>query len=105
MGSERTGGLPVQEMREGCYFGNSFTLPSNGVMKIALRIVSIPAVSILLLTLYVFKWMIHTYYFARYGGEFLTYDKNDQASINKIYEKLKENEPGNSNPDKENQAT
>lgn len=72
--------------------------------KLVLRLLSLPAVALLLLILYIVKYIVHLIQFTRFGGEFLTYGKDEVATIDKIYQKLKEDEPRNSDPDKENKG-
>ena len=61
-------------------------------MKLAARILSFPfiiAMYAIVMNLMVLKG---AYLYLRHGGEFLIYMKDDKPSIEKIYEKLKDNE-------------
>lgn len=62
-------------------------------MNIILRIIATPFVFILYAIIHVHITIKGTFLFLRYGGEWLTYMRDDKASISKIYTELKNNLP------------
>jgi hypothetical protein len=58
-------------------------------ITILMRIIAMPFVFGLYVVIYAWIPIKGTYLFLRYGGEFLTYMKDDRDSIARIYEQLK----------------
>jgi hypothetical protein len=58
-------------------------------MKYIKRILAAPFVFGLVLITHVFFAFKRTIYFIKYGGEFSNYNKNEKATIQAIYEELK----------------
>ena len=59
--------------------------------KIIIRIILLPAAMLLHLIPHLVGYILSLKNWVIYGGEFITYQKNDPAQINDIYELLKEN--------------
>jgi len=58
-------------------------------MNIPLRIIASPFVFFIFLIIHAWIPIKGTYLFIRYGGEWMTYIKDDKPTIAKIYEHLK----------------
>ena len=62
--------------------------------KTILRFIVLPIILVLVLVTYNYWGLIKVIYFIRYGGEWITYHKDDRKTIQELYELLKEkNEP------------
>jgi hypothetical protein len=57
-------------------------------MSLIIRIIASPFVLCLAITGKIFNAFYITYLFIRYGGEWLTYTKEDKARISSIYDEL-----------------
>jgi len=60
------------------------------IIDILLRIIASPCVLILHLIFALYKSLSGTALFLLYGGEFISYKKDDRKSIYDLYEQLKE---------------
>ena len=60
--------------------------------KLLLRLLTSPFVFCLMLIAKIYISFKILWQFILYGGEFIVLDKDDKATINKIYNKLKEKE-------------
>jgi len=59
---------------------------------LVLRIILSLFVLVILIVPFVWKAFYMTYLFVRYGGEFISYRKDDKDTIFKIYQHLKNNQ-------------
>ncbi len=59
-------------------------------MRYIIRIISSPFILGLVLITHISFAFKRTFDFIRYGGEFSNYDKNERATIQDVYEKLKQ---------------
>lgn len=57
--------------------------------KIILRIIALPFVTAIILISYITFALGRSFDFLRYGGEFNSYSKNETATIQDIYNELK----------------
>ena len=58
-------------------------------MYYILRIIASPFILGLILVAHIFYSIKRTLHFIKYGGEFINYDKDERATIQKIYEEMK----------------
>jgi hypothetical protein len=57
--------------------------------KLLIRIIVSPLILSLLFISYTYQAFSHWFLYLRYGGEWITYKKNDKVSIQGIYNRLK----------------
>ena len=63
------------------------------LVKMLIRIILLPIAAILHAIPHIIGFLISMKNWVLYGGEFITYQKNDPAQINDIYNILKEKQP------------
>jgi predicted PurR-regulated permease PerM len=62
--------------------------------KLLLRIISFPVILVMLVCVYIYVLVWHSYNFVRWGGEWITYRQNEKKNIQDIYNLLKEKQNG-----------
>lgn len=59
---------------------------------IVMRIILSPFLLVMALVAFIYQAFYLTYLFVRYGGEVISYDKDDKPTMFKIYQHLKNNQ-------------
>lgn len=64
----------------------------NKVYNFILRLAVFPFITGLIITTYLIASIKRSFYFLRYGGEFINYEKRETHTIEEIYKQLKDNQ-------------